>query len=165
MRENDNAATQGALPINDTRWFGFPLEARYASGVASAAGLHVAIEGALIAFPATVDEQIWIARIHGATPASADTPRSFITWTGTEAQFRASEYFTGPFPRKRRWSCPEGLRGHLWRTGADEFSYVIESVSTSGRSRPPVKQVARALACESYRAFRERLLSSPLSSE
>lgn len=166
MRENDDDAAQGALPINDARWQGFALEGRYASILAHRAGLSVRIEDGLVEFPSGLARKVWIERLHGAAPATADTHCSFITWTGTEAQFRASGYFTGtgPFPRKRRWSYPEGLRGYLWRTSLDEFTFVIEFVTTNA-AKLANKRVSRALADADYRAFRDRLVSPSLSSE
>lgn len=156
---------QGGLPVHDRRWFGFPLEVRYASVVANRAGLNVAIESGVVENHGDIDRRVWIARIHGAEP-DAGKRDIFITWTGTEEQFRSSGYFSnvGPFPRKRRWSYPDNLRGYLWRTGPDEFSFVIEFLSYIS---PQLirKRSMRALAEPDYRQFREKLLNEPGNGE
>ena len=130
----------GTLPINDSRWFDYPLEARFSSIVASKAGLDVTIEP-------TIDR-------------SDDYS---LVWRGHEGAFRKSGYFNSPrpFPVRRRWCYPNNLRGHLERVGDDDFRFTIEwvyiSTSSWGTFRRQSKQ---ALKCPEYLKFRAKFLPS-----
>ncbi|CAG2159537.1 hypothetical protein [Cupriavidus numazuensis] len=132
---------QGTLPIHDRRWFGFPLEARYASILANQSGLDVSLELVSI--------------------ECRDEPEECIVWRGSEEEFRASGYFDAlrVFPARRRWCYPNGLRGHLERVGSNSFRFVIEWVYIRKTPKISRRQSARALSSPEYRKFREILLA------
>jgi hypothetical protein len=130
---------QGTLPIRDRRWFGFPLQARFASISASQSGIDVTIESVLLDYRTSED---------------------CLVWSGSEKQLRSSGYFDSlrTFPQHHRWCYPGNLRGHLRRTGRDRFRFAIEWVYTGKTPRLFRKQSSRALECSDYCDFREKLL-------
>jgi len=127
-------------------WWSQPLEARYASINARDAGLLVQVE--------------LMKRAYYRDVAPC------ITWRGNSTQFMATRYFSKGVAVKRssgRYYNPGALRGHVYPDGNDCFVYVIEWCCLYSTRHVRAKRVQQALKDDSYRRFRNALISNGAS--